>query len=245
LTDEPFHELDGALAAALADLPRAQPITILYSGGVDSSVLAHAILESSGVRLLSVGVRGSDDLSAGQNGARLLGAPWVGHEVGEDEVRTALREHGLELLPEPGRSVLASLALALATTPEDSISVAGQGADELFGGYAHFRGLAQAQAELRRVEDWNRLVTADWPATLAIARRLRRRLAAPYLDDRFARAARRIPLRPIDEGSLTKPVFRAWAAHRGVPDAIAYRPKRAIQYGSGIAGLVRKITRVS
>ncbi|MCI4370416.1 MAG: asparagine synthase-related protein [Thermoplasmata archaeon] len=242
MSDGPFGNLDTALAASLDDLTRtASSATVLYSGGVDSTVLAAALAPRVSVRLLSVGVRGSGDLGAGRRGADLLGLPWTGAEVGPPEVGAALRRHDLAPLPEPTRSVFAALALAFDAAPRGPPVVLGQGADELFGGYAHFRGLPPAAAEARRTDDWNRLTVQDWPRTLAIAARIDQRLAAPFLSAEFAAAAMAIPLSSVRSGELTKPGFRAWAAHRGIPEEIVGRPKRAFQYGSGIAAAVREV----
>jgi len=244
MSDPRFESLDDAFALAIGALSPRDPVTVLYSGGVDSSVVAHALRERPNVRLLSVGVDGASDLSAGRAGAHLLGMPWEGRLVMGEEAIEALGRHHLSEHPEPIRSVLASLALAIAATPASGTVAVGQGADELFGGYAHFRRLASADREQRRVEDWHRLMASDWPTTLEIATRVGRRLAAPFLDPEFARRALAVPLPAVGAGELTKPVFREWAVHRGVPPALADRPKRALQYGSGVAALLRRADRV-
>jgi asparagine synthase (glutamine-hydrolysing) len=244
MSAETFLELDRAMASALAHLvPRDSPATVLYSGGVDSSLMAGALAPIARVRLLSIGVEGSSDLSAGRRGAELLGLPWTGASVTPAEVRAVVARDGLAKVSEPGRSIFAALSLGIAATPAEAPVFVGQGADELFGGYAHFRGLSETEAEGRRREDWDRLTAHDWPATLAMAHRLHRRLVAPFLDDRFSTVALSTPLPRTAEGDLTKPVLRAWALHRGIPSEIANRPKRAIQYGSGIAALVRQVLR--
>jgi asparagine synthase (glutamine-hydrolysing) len=236
-----FERLDLALSAALRSVgPPGSPVTVLFGGGIDASILATALAPDRPVRLVSVGVAGSTDLDAGRTGAERLGLPWYAAVVGVPEVRASLERHGLLRLPEPGRSVLAALGLGLSATPPEPPVVVGQGADELFGGYAHFRGLSPAAAGRRRTDDWARLTESDWPATLAIAERLGRSIRAPFLDPEFVRVAFQIPLPAVAEGEPTKPVLRAWAKHRGVPDELADRPKRAIQYGSGIGAAVRR-----
>jgi asparagine synthase (glutamine-hydrolysing) len=211
--------------------------TVLYSGGIDSSLVAQAAARVGPVRLLTVGVEGSPDLPAAAEGAGLLGLPWTAKVVGPTEVDGALAAHDLRDRPEPARSVLTSLALGIGFSPTDRVLV-GQGADELFGGYAHFRGLDRKGAGLRRDADWRTLVEVDWPATVAIAGRLGKDVQAPFLDAEFHREAGAIPLEPVEASELTKPALRVWAVHRGLPEGLVRRPKKAIQYGSGIARLV-------
>jgi asparagine synthase (glutamine-hydrolysing) len=242
--DERFASLDATLGAALDDVPRSRERpTVLFSGGVDSAILALALARTGPVGLFSIGMEGSDDLPAARRAAHLLGLEGTERRVTRTEVTDAVARHGLIGRPEPSRSVLTALGVAMAAVPPEGPLVLGQGADELFGGYAHFRLLSSAAAEVRRQQDWDRLLRIDWPATQAIARSLGRLLVAPFLDPRFARAALAISLPPVGPEGPTKPVLRDWAKHRGIPDEIADRPKRAIQYGTGIAAAVRRSTR--
>jgi asparagine synthase (glutamine-hydrolysing) len=115
--------------------------------------------------------------------------------------------------------------------------LAGQGADELFGGY--FRYLHTVTL----AEDMGR----DF---LALPRQLSRDQAVaslfgaffslPYLDCRVVAAARAIPLGElIREGIRKKPLREAAARH--LPAAIAWYEKKAMQYGSGVMKEMEKL----
>jgi asparagine synthase (glutamine-hydrolysing) len=135
------------------------------------------------------------------------------------------------------RGVLVAFALALARAPP-GIVLCGQGADELFLGYAHFRGLSREAATARADSDLRQLVGRDWPRTQQIAQEMGRSVAAPFLHPDFVRAARSVPIESRLPHPVPKGFFRAWAAHRGVPEKIAGRPKRAVQFGSGVDRLI-------
>ncbi len=234
--DVRWGALDRALEAAVARAREgeARP-TLLYSGGVDSSLLAHALPPGWRGELLAVGLPSARDLRAAAEGAAALGRPLrtVLLEPAEIARRAEAIEASFGPLPEPARSVQVALALAVEAALGGTVIV-GQGADELFGGYAHFRGLGRAAAEARRRADLERLVEVDWPLSVRLSEASGKRLRAPYLDPEFLALARGLPLEEVGPGGLTKPSFRRWAAHRGLPASIVERPKLAMQYGSGV-----------
>lgn len=234
--------LDTAFELALASHRNLFPRqVILFSGGVDSSLLAWELRSLPAVRLFTVGVDGSPDLRSARTAAGELGLPWEGHVVDPAEIRRAggeVRDRATDL-GATDLSVLATLALALAHAPPGAL-LCGQGVDELFGGYSHFRGLGPEAAARRSAADLDKLLRRDWPRTLALAGRLHRTLDSPYLDPRFVAAVQRVPASTRLTGSVPKERFREWARHRGLPADLADRPKRAMQYGSGVDRVLRR-----
>lgn len=239
-----FARLDFAITAALGPLTKgAREIALLFSGGVDSSLLAWELRNVPGLTLGTMGLAGSPDLASARSAARALGLPWSPTIVSVEEVRAAARAIGPETAGTGpvGRSVLTAIALALERALPGTV-VCGQGADEMFLGYAHFRGLGAEDAARRSEEDLRRLTEEDWPRSQRIARRWGRLIEAPYLHPEFVGAARATPIERRLPGSLTKEFFRAWARHRGLPQELTQRPKRALQYGSGIDRALRRRT---
>jgi asparagine synthase (glutamine-hydrolysing) len=216
------------------------PLGILFSGGVDSSLLAWELRHRPDLLLLTLGREGSHDLVAGRAGAKLLGLPWQPVPVGETELDAALArfKEELEGLPSVSKTVLLALALAIGGS-SPSLLVCGQGVDELFLGYSHYRNLDGAEAERRAVEDLKRLRETDWPRTQRIAEKLGKRIVAPYLAPAFEARATRVPIDLRLPREMPKRFFREWAVGRGLPPELALRPKKALQYGAGVEALVR------
>ena len=238
--DPGFARLDAALEVALGPVrARAEPFGLLYSGGVDSSLLAWELRDRPGLVLHTVGVRGSTDLDAARSGAERIGLPWSGTVVEPAEVRSVVRKAAPDLVDLAGvaRTVLASFAVAVQTARAGHL-LCGQGADELFLGYHHFRDLSATAAEARSREDLDRLRTREWPRAVRIARRSGHELEAPFLDPAWVRTLWEIPIELRLPHPEAKRLFRAWAEHRGLPAEIAHRPKRAMQYGSRIHHLL-------
>ncbi len=236
-TDRLDRAFDGALAPYRRD---DGPLGVLFSGGVDSSLIAWELHDRPNLTLVTVGVPGSPDLVAARSASALLSLPWTEVVVPIDEVRSVAAEIAEEtdrLAPVP-RSVQIAFAVAVRSSPVDRL-LCGQGADELFLGYAHFRGRSAAEAARIADGDLGRLITEDWPRSQRIAARFGRSVFAPYLDPGFMEAARSIPVdRRLPEPE-PKSWFRSWARHRGLPAEIAARPKRALQYGSGVDRALR------
>jgi asparagine synthase (glutamine-hydrolysing) len=234
--------LDEAWDRALAPWrSSSETLGILFSGGVDSALLAWELRRRKGVELSTAGLDGSPDLRAARSGAELLGLPWSPAVVSASEVVSRAEElrEDLEGLSPVGRRVLVSFAVAVAHANPSEL-LCGQGADELFLGYAHYRGLSPASALLRAEEDLERLRENEWPRAQNLARRLGKSVHAPYLEPEFIAAARAVPVEIRLPREVPKAFFRDWALRRGLPSELAGRPKRALQYGSGFDRVLRR-----
>ena len=238
-------QLSSAFEEALGPVRASPgPIGILFSGGVDSALLAWELRHHPQVFLCTLGREGSPDLRAGRAGAERLGLPWQSLRVGPEEVKVAEARFREELVgvPPVSRTVLLTLAIAIDEATPRGL-VCGQGVDELFLGYAHYRQLGEAEAERRSRDDLSRLHETDWPRTQRIAEKIGKKIVAPYLFRDFEEIALRIPIHLRLPRDLPKKFFREWALERGLPRDLADRPKKAMQYGSGVDSLVRAMRR--
>ncbi len=239
-----FDVLDRAFGRACGTLKRLDgPVRLLFSGGVDSGLLAWEWREQPQLGLVTVAAHGGPDLEAARSAASRLRAPWAGFEVEEGEVGRMADDVAGEFGPlqRTSRDVLVALGLALARCGPGRV-LCGQGADELFLGYAHFRGLDALEAERRAGRDLATLREVEWPRARRLAETMGVSLSAPYLAADFVTAALGIPIEERTPRARPKGLFRDWAMHRGLPAEIAERPKRALQFGSGVARVLRRRT---
>lgn len=217
-------------------------LVILYSGGIDSSILAWALRDRANTQLVTIGLPGTTDLRAARRGADLIQLPWTGIELSSQQLTEAWARWAPFLLrrPEPSRSVQFSLAIAFGQTPPGRLLL-GQGADELFWGYARFERLDVATATAEAASALHSLLEEELPLTRRLAGELGRVLVLPYLEPGWLEAVLRVPPHFHLPSRSRKPVLRQIAARLGLPASLVETPKKAIQYGSGISAALRSI----
>jgi asparagine synthase (glutamine-hydrolysing) len=233
----PKMDLEGAILESVR--LRCDQGVVALSGGVDSSLVAAL----AGLPCIAVGLEGSFDLERAGHAAALIGIECDRVVIGRDEVEDALREV-LAVIPRKN-PVDASIATTLYFVAREAAErgheriLSGQGADELFGGYARYLSSPDRNAERERdIAGLRTQGERDQAAVLLHGVYL----SLPYLDLRVFRAARAIPAdRLIHQGVRKHPLRQV--AERHIPPELAFAEKKAMQYGSGISNEIRRLAR--
>jgi asparagine synthase (glutamine-hydrolysing) len=235
--DVPDLDLEPALLASVA--LRREGGMVALSGGVDSALLA----AFAGLPCITVGMEGSPDFTWAERVAYSLGLPHRQVVIAPEEADRAIPPV-LQAIPRKSPldlSIALTLFFVCRAAAEDGFRrvLCGQGADELFAGYARHRESSDLASDLRR--DFSTL-HAQAVRDQAVARLHGTCLSYPYLDPRVVRAAGRIPAGDLVAGGVGKRPLRAIAA-RHLPAEVAGRGKKAMQYGSGIWRHLRRRAR--
>lgn len=217
---------------------------VAFSGGLDSSLIAMLAAKCTNVALYTVGVKGAHDTLAAQSAAKLLGLNLVQVEIDKkaieeavpDIIRTINSDNPVEISYEAPLYFAAKFA-------KEHLILSGQGADELFGGYAKYTEIPRDDlAQVLSMDAWhvqNEGVLSD----RKIAGRFEKELRAPFLGESVVSAALSIPAGEKIKGGVRKAVLRDAARHLGLPEEIAGRGKKAAQYGSGIMNIIKKLAK--
>jgi asparagine synthase (glutamine-hydrolysing) len=252
---DPAPETDeGAAVAAVRAAVResvdevgSTGLAVAFSGGVDSTAVAARV----DAPLYVAGFEGSHDLTAARSAAAAIDG-----DLRETEVTHADIERAVEaVVAATGRTNAMDVGIAVplylvaervAADGYDRLAL-GQGADELFGGYAK---VARAPEDPRVEADTVRAARRE--TALGLPDQFERDLrairaagvepVAPLLHDRVVRAALALPGELLVAGEGRKVAFRR-AVRAWVPESAAARDKKALQYGSLVARELDRLAR--
>lgn len=231
--------LDEAIRTAIT-LRSDSGITAL-SGGVDSALVG-AIARRP---CLVVGMEGCHDIRQAGEVATFLDLPLTIRTVTPAEVSDALYSV-VSLLEDPN-----PVDIAIGTTLYFVVETAhdlgyeriltGQGADEVFGGYARYLETPPHLLDEVFARDFASLARQG-KRDQTIARSMGAYLSMPYLDIRVVCAAQAIPPEERVRDSVRKKPLRD-VASQYLPESFAQYEKKAMQYGTGIWKEIKRIAR--
>jgi asparagine synthase (glutamine-hydrolysing) len=228
-------------AIELAVHLRSDEGIVALSGGIDSSLVA----DIAELECLVVGIDDSHDLIRAAQVAKELNLSLESVVIQPKSIEEALVET-LKVIPKI-TPIDASVATTLYfVTMQAAIRgyrriLAGQGADELFGGYARYLQSKNLAKDLER--DFLCLgeqVSRDQ----AVASIHKARFSLPYMDMRVVQVALSIPPEEKVCDGIRKKPLRDIAAFR-LPHSIAFYEKKAMQYGSGIWKEIQRLANKS
>ncbi|HLC79969.1 MAG TPA: asparagine synthetase B [archaeon] len=226
---------------------------VIFSGGVDSSLVARAVSQKvKNTKLYVAGTKGSYDLKSAQIAAKELGLPLVKIVMSQKDIqKLALESVKILSFFDEMQIALAVPELACAKRiAQDGYKVVfcGQGSDEVFAGYSNYLSVlkekgytgVEEQIWVSLMRMWSRNLYRDDLVFAANSLELR----VPLLSLNFLQKAMAIePSQKILSANdgLRKAPIRELAVLFGVPSSIAMKPKKAMQYGSGSQKIVSKL----
>ena len=227
---------------------------LLFSGGLDSAIIAH-LIKGSGidVQLFCAAFKNSKDFQNSTMAAKILGLPLHTYELTDDDIIEHLETIVYHL--EGNDTVTAEIATPFYFATRQASErgfmriFAGQGADELFAGYSRYE-------KILRETNYEQLHTALYNDVLDIWRKNLLRddricmantvaLELPYLDTKLVEYCLKIPpeykLKLVGDALERKFILRSVGKRLGLDNSILCQPKLAVQYGSGASKSFKRI----
>lgn len=223
------------------------PLGVFLSGGLDSSIIAALVAEAvpGRVHSFAVGFADSEDLAHARDVAKYIGTEHHEAVITVEDVVDAVPRviYYLETFdPSLVRSAIPNYFLSELARKYVTVVLSGEGADELFAGYAYFKDLnvedlheelAHATRELHSCN----LLRCD---RMSMAHGLEARV--PFLDTAFMHTAFSVP---VDQKIYGEKSIEKWALRKAfedmIPDSVAWRVKQQFSKGAGSAYVIEKI----
>ena len=256
-TEDEFPTREAAQAAVRETLATAVrermmadvSVGVFLSGGLDSSVVAAILARESQpgsiVHSFAAGTKGSGDLVAARVVAEALGLQH--HErvyTDEDVVDVLATVVAATESYEPSlvRSAVPNYLLSELAAQHVKVVLTGEGADELFAGYHHLRGLDEDALRDALVDGVQALhhLNLQRCDRVTMAHGLEARV--PFLAREMLAVAQRVPIgwkllgEDGQEKRLLREAFQGW-----IPDEILWRRKEQFGDGSGTADAMNRV----
>ena len=228
-------------------------VGVIFSGGVDSSYLALLLKEISEniplkITLYAVGIEGSKDVEAAIKASKSINLPLKICEVTEDMIRESLPQVvnaiGDDNLMKIGVGLTTYFATKMVASDGIKVAISGQGADELFGGYKRYiKSFVDGNLNFELREDISNMYHVNLERDDACSMLNSVELRLPFLDEKLVELVLNIPDNKkivSMHDDMRKSFLRKLAFEEGLDYEIAYRPKKAAQYGTGIDKILRK-----
>ncbi len=223
---------------------------VFFSGGVDSTLIAKAV--SSVVpetELFTAGMADSHDLASAEKVSVELGLKLHCRIIEKDELKD-LSLKSLKLLSffdsmQLQLAVPEYAVCELAAKKDMKVMFSGQGSDEIFGGYHNYSKVLSAKGNVQE-EIWHSIFNL-WSRNLyredLISMNFSLEHRLPFLDKELVCTAMKIPLKQKifnSKDQLRKRILRKLALDLGVSKEVSLKPKKALQYGSGVSKHISK-----
>jgi asparagine synthase (glutamine-hydrolysing) len=240
-------ELETLLERSVAQrVSGLKKVAIAFSGGLDSSIIAFLARKSRcDVHLIHVSLENQMETEHARRAAEVLRLPIHIRLFREENVEEDLPR--VLWLIEEADPVKTSVGIPIYWVAEQAahmgfrVMLAGQGADELFGGYRRYVDDYELHGEerLRRrmFQDIVEICEANLERDFKICNFHDVELRLPFAAFEMARFAADLPVNlkvHPQKDSLRKLVLRQAARNVGLPESISKKPKKALQYTTGV-----------
>jgi len=249
LTDYLKEKLKEAFIHSVGErMQGVERIGIMFSGGIDSALIAHVAKRfDSKLFLYSVGTEASEDIRYAKKFAEELGLEVRQIILSEEELISYYEKVQSLLCEKDFMKVELAIPVFICSeiAKKDGVRVilTGSGAEELFAGYDRHLQCFLKGGDLRKMlsDELRALHSKDLKSIEYVASLSQCELRYPFLDRDFIKSATSLkPELNLTRDGEKKRILKLISIELGLPREIVERPKKAMQYGSGIHKILLK-----
>ena len=233
----------------------SEETAVAFSGGLDSTIIAHLAKKTcANIQLIHVSLENQPETIQAQKTAKELNLPIHVRTYKEADVEKTLPQ--VLWLIEDDDPMQASISIPIFWTAQSAaelnarVMLAGQGADECFGGYKRYvdEYLSHGAecARKRILHDIDELHETVVKRDHKICNYHNVELRLPFAAYKIVQFASSLPLSlkiEPEENTPRKLVLRQVAKLLGLPESTAQKPKKAMQYATGVDKALKRLAR--
>ena len=226
----------------------------MFSGGIDSSLIALiAKQEKADFICYAVGLENAADIEAAKKAAKLMKIKLkykiFSLEEAEKIIKKVTKITGPDTVKVGVGSVVYAAAM-LAKKDKIKYFFSGLGSEEIFAGYErHMKVSTKSKSDFSQdinKECWRGLKhmwQRDLKRDIPLSEKLKFKFLTPFLDDNLITTAMQIPGKRKINTKYKKIILRQVSEELGLPKEIAWRKKKAAQYGSKFDRAIYRLAR--
>jgi asparagine synthase (glutamine-hydrolysing) len=228
-------------------------VAVAFSGGLDSSLIAY-MTNKCGVKvnLIHVSLENESETEAAFEASEKMNLPMQAYLFKDSDVENTLPQ--VVDIIEDANPVKVAIGVPLywtgqkAREADHTVLLAGQGADELFGGYQRYVNeyckYGNEKTRQTMFKDVISIHENNLERDKKICINLDLELLLPFTSFNMVKFALGLPVdlkMEQKQDTLRKLVLRRAALNLGLPTSIVYKPKKAVQYSTGINNAIKRI----
>ena len=238
-------ELKEKLIAAVKKRIPKKKFGIFFSGGIDSSLIAFICKQAKADFICyAVGLENAADIEAAKKAAKLIGVKLKLKIFDLKEAEKVIKKVTGIVGPDVVKVGVGSVVYAateLAKKDKVNVFFSGLGSEEIFAGYERHISVKDVNKECwKGLKDMHQ---RDIIRDFAIADKLKIDILTPFLDSDLIKTAMQIPGEEKLNKDYKKVILRKASEELGLPKEIAWRKKKAAQYGSKFDRAILRLAR--